>query len=263
MPFKLFTFALIVVALLSACAMETVNSQKLNSDPVPAPADAQSAVIVELFTSEGCSSCPSAERNLEFLSREQPVPSAEIIPLELHVDYWDRLGWKDPFSSAQFSARQEYYGKRFKLDSVYTPQIVIDGSYETSGNNSGAATRFIMDSSKRPKASVAATVEGEKLRITITNMPKHEASSVFVAIYEDGLSRDVSAGENRGRKLKHTSVVRRLTAIGAITPSAADFSAEYPLDMNPEWVRKSSGAVVFVQENESRKILGAVKVILE
>lgn len=259
MPFKLFTITLIAVALLSACAMETVNIQKLNPDPVPAPADAQSAVIVELFTSEGCSSCPSAERNLEFLAREQPVPSAEIIPLELHVDYWDRLGWKDPFSSAQFSARQEYYGKRFKLDSVYTPQIVIDGSYETSGN-SGTVTRLISEAAKSKRAIITVIRSDDVLNIDSHDLPEHQEASVFVAISEDGLAREVKGGENSGRTLGHNSVVRRLTAISSIPPGKSGFAGKYPLELDPGWDRASLDCVVFFQENTSRRIFGAVKV---
>ncbi|HNU08292.1 MAG TPA: DUF1223 domain-containing protein, partial [Pyrinomonadaceae bacterium] len=111
-----------------------------------------------------------------------------------------------------------------------------------------------------PKASVTTVVDGERLRIGIENMPKHETSSVFVAVYEDGLSRDVSAGENSGRTLRHNSVVRRLTAIGSIAADKSDFSAEYVLALDPEWNGRTLGCVVFIQENASRRILGAVKV---
>jgi len=257
---KSFTFLIVVAIGIASCSMQTVESRKMTDAPLVNPSDEPVPVIVELFTSEGCSSCPSAERNLEFLAREQPVPEVEIIPLELHVDYWDRLGWKDPFSSAIFSSRQEYYGERFKLGSVYTPQFVIDGAFQASGNDSGAAAKFIMQASKGPKASVTTVVEGERLRIGIENMPKHETSSVFVAVYEDGLSRDVSAGENSGRTLRHNSVVRRLTAIGSIAADKSDFSAEYVLTLDPGWNTRTLGCVVFIQENASRRILGAVKV---
>ncbi len=251
---------IIVAITLAACAMQTVESRRISDSPVAvAPSDAVTPVLVELFTSEGCSSCPSAERALEFMAREQPVPSAEIIPLELHVEYWDRLGWKDPFSSAQFSARQEYYGERFKLGSVYTPQLVIDGAFETSGN-SGSAARLIADAAKLEKASIDAVAKDGMLTLNIRKIPRHKDLTVFVATYENGLTGDVSAGENRGRKLSHTAVVRKLESVGSVAADQTEFVAEHSFTIDPEWDRKSVGLVVFVQENQSRKILGSLKI---
>ncbi|MBK8812985.1 MAG: DUF1223 domain-containing protein [Acidobacteria bacterium] len=205
---------LFLAFILSACVSQTVESQKLPE--TPAAQSTVSPVIVELFTSEGCSSCPAAERALEFLRREQPVPNAEIITLALHVDYWDRSGWKDEFSSPLFTQRQEFYASRFKLDSAYTPQMVIDGRFEVVGSDTGRATRLIQDAAKHPKAAIEAKFVGNELNINIDSIPKHEDATVFVAVVEDEITREISGGENRGRTLKHASVVRELRAIGPV-----------------------------------------------
>src|SRR5947207_13661061 len=117
--------------------------------PVAAP---PTPVVVELFTSEGCESCPPADLLLRQLASTQPVTRAQIIPLSLHVDYWDQLGWKDRFTSALLTNRQRVYGTRFNLDSVYTPQMVIDGRSELVGSDAGAARKAI--------AKAAATAHG-------------------------------------------------------------------------------------------------------
>jgi hypothetical protein len=253
---------LILTALLSSCAMQTVESQKL-PETAPVAQSKPAPVIVELFTSEGCSSCPAAERALEFLRREQPVPNAEIITLAMHVDYWDRLGWKDEFSSPLFTQRQEFYVSRFKLDSAYTPQMVIDGGFELNGADTGRATRLIMEALQKPKANVVAVFDAGILRIEISEVPKHGASTIFVAIVEDGLSREVAAGENRGKRLEHSSVVRDLISAGSLSAGQDAFSGRTEPRIKEEWLRNRLSAVVVIQENSSRRILGSSKVTLE
>src|ERR1700692_1921178 len=128
------------IALIAIVFSTVVSFGFLRSEDHSGPAPTSSAaprtpVIVELFTSEGCSSCPPADVLLQNLDRAQPVSGAMVIALSEHVDYWDRLGWKDPFSSPIFSRRQEAYGRRFHLESVYTPQVVIDGDSEALGSD--------------------------------------------------------------------------------------------------------------------------------
>src|SRR5215212_735890 len=131
----IFVFLVLLGVQFLGCSASVDNEPQLSSQPAATQTDPRSrpAVLVELFTSEGCSSCPPADRNLAFLENQQPVTKAEIVTLAFHVDYWDRLGWKDRFSSPLFSRRQEDYAQAFKLDSNYTPQMIVDGKTEFVG----------------------------------------------------------------------------------------------------------------------------------
>ena len=242
----------------AACSMQTVESQKRTENPQTEIVNPQTKemVLVELFTSEGCSSCPPADKALAFLQREQPAPQAEIITLAWHVDYWDYLGWKDEFSSAAFSQRQETYGRRFKIDSIYTPQMVVDGQTEFVGNNQGKAVNSVVEAAKIKKAKVELSFDADKLKINISEISKTENATVFVAIAEDNLSSNVKRGENSGRVLQHISVVRDLKTVGVVDGSNSTFSTETALQVQPNWKKENLKIIVFVQENESRKILG-------
>src|SRR5580704_490614 len=122
-------------------------------------ASAPTPVVVELFTSEGCSSCPPADLLLRRLEKEQPVPGVEVIPLSEHVDYWNQLGWKDPFSSGRFTDRQRQYADVFHKDGPYTPQMVVDGAPEFVGSDGPRALKTIAEAARRPKASVTLSCQ--------------------------------------------------------------------------------------------------------
>src|SRR5712671_2412583 len=111
-------------------------------------------VLLELFTSEGCSDCPPADRLLELLDQKQPVAGADLVVLSEHVDYWDRLGWKDPFSSPVSTARQQDYTNKYNLDGVYTPQLVVDGRYGIVGSDSREVTNAIQKAIREPKIPI-------------------------------------------------------------------------------------------------------------
>lgn len=199
-------------------------------------------VLVELFTSEGCSSCPPADQTLQWLSATQPVEGVEIIALSLHVDYWNQLGWADPFSSPLFTARQQAYGKE-----TYTPQMIVDGDAAFVGSKSRALEAL---SARRGalRAQIALTAKVNRDRVEIS---AHTDSSepLWIAIAEDGLSRVVARGENRGRTLNHTAVVRRLLRVGS------DGTASVRLE--PDWKLDQMKVVAFVQQPGPGKILGA------
>jgi hypothetical protein len=259
-------FVLSVLLSISCQTRSSASSGALPANDPPKNSDAKadtqvSPVLVELFTSEGCSSCPPADRALAFLEKEQPVSGAQIIALELHVDYWDNASWKDSFSSALFSQRQNLYAERYRSEQVYTPQMIVDGAQQFIGSDTLQAANVIMEASKKTKATVTLTAGKEagkdKLKINISGIPKAENSTVFLAIAENNLNTDIKGGENSGRKLSHSAVVRELRPIGALNGDGKAFETQADIQLKPEWKKDDVKVVIFVQENNSRRILGA------
>jgi len=232
----------------------------------PRAAAPPTAVIVELFTSEGCSSCPPADSLLQGLLESQPVAGAEVIALGQHVDYWDQLGWKDRFSSAALTDRQRLYGRVLSSD-IYTPQVIVDGRSEAVGSDAAAIRRAIAHAVALPHASVSIAIEPEaadKIAVSVsaTNLPtlsRGDHADIVVAVVENGLRSQVHAGENSGRTLTHAAVVHRLTAIGEAAPARA---ARTELTLSPAWQRDQVRIVAFVQERASRHVLGAAAMAL-
>src|SRR5919204_3245433 len=182
------------------------------------------AVLVELFTSEGCSSCPPADAVLARLQREQPVPGTQILVLSEHVDYWDDLGWKDPFSDRLFSDRQSAYGGR-----VYTPQAVVDGKVDVLGSDREALVKAIAAAARVPHASLHLTRTAQGVRIAVNGLSAPSDADVMVAVVEDGLTSKVERGENAGRTLAHAAVVRALERVGKVPAGSAQWAAEVPV----------------------------------
>lgn len=255
---RLFLFALIVLlgVVVGSCALQSVDGGGSSSSETPVSGNRQ-PVLVELFTSEGCSSCPPADRNLIFLENQQPVAQAEIITLAFHVDYWDRLGWKDRFSSAKYSARQEAYAHAFRLDSNYTPQMVVDGSEEFVGSDSGKATKEILAAAGSAKATIALDASAKGLNFKISDAPKHSDATVYAAIAEDGISSRVERGENAGNTLEHVSVVRELKPLGILPTDKNHVELSSDFEIGPDWKTENLKIVVFIQENDTRRIIGA------
>ena len=226
-------------------------------------ANARTPVLVELFTSEGCSSCPPADRFLEKLDH-QPVAGAEMIVLSEHVDYWNHIGWKDPYSAHVYSERQTLYGKRFGLDSVYTPQMVVDGSSEFVGSNPALADEAFAKALSVPKISVRLSLlsaDPSGLHVHLDTGALQPSFSVREAEVEIAvaLSRaesQVSAGENAGHRLVHVSVVRSLTKVGVLKRGQG-LSQDVNLNLGTESESHGLRLIVFVQEPQQGKVLGA------
>lgn len=219
-------------------------------------ASAQTPVVIELFTSEGCSSCPSADALLVRLSHESPSGGAKLILLGEHVDYWNYIGWTDRFSSSAFSDRQNNYASHFHLGSVYTPQMVIDGHLQTVGNGAAEIYRDISKAAAEPKpAQVALQWDPpQKLKIAV-HAPASAQSKVLLAITEDGLSTAVGGGENGGRTLQHAAVVRQMRELG--TANNGQFQTSVDVATHPDWNQSKLKVAVLVQDAGSGRILGA------
>ena len=228
----------------------------------PGTVDAHRTVVVELFTSEGCSSCPPADELLGHLRQDLSAKNIQIIPLGFHVDYWNSLGWKDRFSSASFSQRQEQYAKSLKVDGPYTPQMVVDGTAEFVGNSAAQAQRAISQAASQPELAAVeiSAVNPDKLAIQVKAAGSANAANVMLAITEDNLTTNVGSGENGGRTLHHAAVVRELRQLGQLQNGS--FQASVPLKIEKDWKREDLRAVVFVQEGSGGKIQGAASVAL-
>jgi hypothetical protein len=225
--------------------------------PAPAP---RAPVLVELFTSEGCSTCPAADALLESLQRDQLVAGAEVIPVGLHVDYFNHLGWKDAFSSASFTARQRDYSQLFGPDSVYTPQIVVDGREAVPGNDEGQVRRAIESAAARPHLPLRVTARGtaDRLRLTIDlpgAPPDIERIDVFGAITEDNVTSVVNRGENSGRTLHHVAVARTIQRLEVLASKRSVLEAE--LKLGRGWSRPGLRTVVWLQGVKSRQVYAA------
>lgn len=222
-------FVMIAGAVLLAAGTEPINREP---------------VLVELFTSEGCSSCPPADALLEKLDSE------EVIVLSEHVDYWNHIGWRDPYSSAKFSQRQETYSKQFRLGSIYTPQIVIDGSAEAVGNNGQLVISKINGAARVEKVPVRIIPVGTD-RIRIETDAAAATGDVVIAIASNEASSTVTSGENGGRKLHHVAVVRSLITLGE-THKGEAFSKEISHKQD-----SSMRIIAFVQSHGQGRVLGS------
>lgn len=218
-------------------------------------------VLVELFTSEGCSSCPPADVLLARLQRTQPVDGVEVVPLELHVDYWNHLGWRDPFSDTAFSDRQKEYASRFGTGRIYTPQLVVDGAAELVGGDEPRARRAIELAARKPKGrlelAVARTAgDAATLRVRVQGLPAFTGDvDVFLAVVEDGLASDVTRGENEGRRLPHAAVVRQLVPVGRLRAPAVTLDETRVLRLPGTAPRGVRRAVAFAQESPTGRVL--------
>ncbi len=216
-----------------------------SGQPPTARAD-EPPVVIELFTSQGCSSCPPADRLLSQLATAGEAAGRRIAPLSFHVDYWNGLGWADPYSSAAWTARQEGYAEALGDNRSYTPELVVAGGVGVLGSNTAAISRAIADAP--PQHAVSAKATWQPAHVTIEATAPADAD-VWAAIYEDGTRTSVPRGENAGETLASDRVVRSLVKVAA---AGQTHVAEIALD--PTW--RSAGAVAFAQRADHR-IVGA------
>ena len=243
--------------LLWVCALLWAADALEPNSPVP--------VLVELFTSEGCSSCPPADALLQQLDRSQPVAGAQLIVLSEHVDYWNHIGWTDPYSSRFFSDRQSAYSDRFRLSGVYTPQMVVDGTTEFVGNDSRLAIQAIQKALAQQKVAVRvseisletpnvlrAHVEAGALK----EYSKASKADVYLVVALDHAESQVLRGENGGRRLTHVGVVERLTKIGRME-TGKGFAQDVRVKLDSKTDLGTLRVIAFVQETGQHQVLGA------
>lgn len=211
------------------------------------------AVLVELFTSEGCSSCPSADAVLSTMEDRD-----DVALLGWHVDYWDYLGWKDRFGHEVATPRQRAYGAALARGRVYTPQMVINGETEFVGSNRSTAERTIAKAAKDGGVPIRISAKAEENlsgTIAIGDGIDSKNAKAYLAITEDNLISSVTRGENAGKTLRHDGVVRDVYELGSVSGGAAERSFEAPL--NSDWAKDQLKVVVWVQDTKTLKVFGA------
>lgn len=251
----------ILLGVFVASSLPAVNAQQTNETKNPVGArQKKTFVLLELFTSEGCPTCPPADANLARLENEQPFAETEIVTLALHVDYWNSVSWKDKYSSPLFSRRQQLYTHALKTYSNYTPQMFVDGRTQLIGNDMSKARKAITEATKIQKATIEIVSTADKFKAAITGVPAHENATVFLAVAEDNLASGVRGSSNSVAKPAHMSVVRELKSIGMLTAEQSSLEIEFALQMQTDWKRENLKLIVFVQENLSRKVLGVSRI---
>jgi hypothetical protein len=204
-----------------------------------------SFALLELFTSEGCSSCPPADRLLPQFATQNP----NVIPLSFHVDYWNHLGWTDPFSRAEFSDRQREYGRQFRLESIYTPQLIINGEFEMVGSNRSTAEADIKNVLKE-KAAVDVKIEevkneNNRLSVSCTLTGDMDQTEVMAALVQKHAEMKVKAGENSGAKLSHTNVVRSF-----LEKPAQEKKMQFEVDIPKDLAEDNMLIIVYTQKKD-------------
>ena len=221
-------------------------------------------VLVELFTSEGCSSCPPADAFVAKLDSAQPLPGAELIVLSEHVDYWDHDGWKDPNSSPDITQRQIAYVKELHLKEPYTPQIIVDGTSELRANNQQQASSVLQQAAAQPTVPIQideAKIDPKnpnvvRLRIKADGNGEKDNADVFVAVALNHFSSQVSRGENSGHELQHVAVMQELNQIGTLH-KGKDFDKAVSIKLKPGTDPNNVRIVLFSSSPGPSKVVGA------
>lgn len=220
--------------------------------------DKSQFAVVELFTSQGCSSCPPADKVLQKLAADAEAESQPVYVLSFHVDYWDYLGWKDPYGSSAYSDRQRKYARQFGSSRIYTPQMIVNGSREFVGSRKNEAETAVAEALSQQhnthvNLSVQMKDDTEFLSIQYEVSGKINNALLHLAVVEKSVETNVNRGENSGRKLSHSHVVRAFKTIELFKSDKGLVNIRKPAGLNP----KETVVVGYVQHNSTMAIIGA------
>jgi hypothetical protein len=244
-------------SLLSACARPPAARQ----DPPAKPGSAPPFAVVELFTSEGCSSCPPADQHLADIEADARSRHKNVFALSFHVDYWNYLGWQDPFSDARYSERQKLYAEALSGGQLYTPQMVVNGREEFVGSARAKASDAIDRVLQQPSAlsiTVTPKLAARALEVGYRIQGNTHNAVLHLALTQPALGVTVSRGENAGRTLTHRGVVRALESGVLDGETTGSIRLEMPAGVEPE----KAALVVFVADRQTQAMLGATSLPL-
>jgi hypothetical protein len=223
-------------------------------------------VLIELFTAEGCSSCPPADQFLGQLDAAQPIPGAHLIVLSEHVDYWDSQGWPDPYASKAFTERQAAYERSLRVSEPFTPQFIVDGSVDMRLSRReliGEQLRRAAATAKIPVSIESLSVAGGSAPaisgvVRVEGVSGERPCELFVAVALDHADTQVLRGENRGQHLTHVAVLRELVRLGTLAPGAASHQS-FTLALHPGLDAARLRVIAFVQRPGLGAVLGAAE----
>jgi len=250
--------------LLAAATLGVTGTVSAPSPQEPAPSTQSRSghvVLVELFTSQGCSTCPPADRLLSTIAEES---AGRVVALSFHVDFWNSTGWTDPFSKKEWTQRQVAYGRTFGLNQIYTPQAVVDGGTEVVGSNADRLRVAINAAAARPGGEISLHLEpsGSRVKVgvevTLPETLRNQSLDLLLAVFETGLITSVGRGENSGRTLRNDYVVRRLERgdrLSSNGPAQTRHTAS--LRLSKDWDPSRLGVAAFLQDPKSFEIRGA------
>lgn len=216
--------------------------------------------LLELYTSEGCSSCPPADRLLGSLPTRE-LSADQVVPLALHVDYWDYLGWRDPFAQNKFTKRQRRMGAINRLSTIYTPQFILNGKdFRPWRGSVHEEVAEINQSKARAQLQINLKQDAGQLQIMadadVPNTSDRQSADAYIVLYENKLTRDVRAGENAGRTLSHNFVAREF--VGPMRLGSGRLKFDRTLALAADWKAKDLGVVAFVQDRRNGDVLQAL-----
>ncbi len=253
---KILSFLLMVVSafLLVFSTASTSNKKTTISNKSKISNNKNNPVILELFTSQGCSSCPRADKLLE-----KYADMENVVALSYHVDYWNRLGWKDPFSSAAFSQRQQQYSRVFRLNGVYTPQVVINGEKEMVGSDASkiaATLKKAYDTQSTAHLTINnVSIGGNKATVNYSVTKNENKAILNIALIQNKITTSIKSGENGGIQLTNINVVRNFKSVPSLSESTNNISIDLVAGIDKE----DLSVALFLQDPKTLKIFAGAK----